>query len=404
VTSPYPLTPKEEIQRRLADLRGRLATAGIDAALIVQNADLFYYTGSIQQGVLVVPAAGDPVYLVRRVLERAVEEAGIQRVERIGGLGEIPGRLAALGLFFSTLGFEIDVMPAALFRRLVDLFPGAKPVDLSPLLREARAVKSPYEVGVLRRCGRRLAELLAQAADLVVPGVTERELCGAVVGRAVSRGHTTITRMRAWNQEVGLGCVISGPDAALPSYADFPTAGRGACPYVPVGAGARRIGENEAVLVDTMWAEEGYLVDMARTYVVGRLPARLASAHAAAVEVLRAMERAIRPGVPAGELYRIGVEAAHATPFAAHFMGPPGYNVAFIGHGVGIEVDEPPFVARGSKTPLAAGMVFALEPKFVFPGEGAVGVENTYVVTEQGAERLTPLGDEVIVCGGGAGR
>jgi len=95
-----------------------------------------------------------------------------------------------------------------------------------------------------------------------------------------------------------------------------------------------------------------------------------------------------------------GLAAAAATPYAANFMGPPGYNTKFIGHGIGIEVDEFPFVAKGAPSVLAPGMVFALEPKFVFPGEGAVGLENTYLVTADGFETLTPLDEGVLRCGG----
>lgn len=397
----YRTTPREEIGARLSALRRRLADASVDGAVIVQNADLFYFAGSIQQGVLVVPAAGDPVYFVRRVYERAVEESGVGRIERIGSLKEIPALLSKLGMTFSTVGFELDVLPVNSFKRYAALFVGAQAVDVSPIIRECRAVKGPSEIAALRECGKRLAGLLAGARGAIRPGMTETELCGLIHGVSISAGHTTITRMRSWNQEVGLGCVISGPDSAVPSYADFPTAGRGSGPYVPVGAGARPFREGEPILVDTMWAQDGYLVDMARTYVLGALPAKLAAAHDAAVQVLKSIEAAIRPGASAGELYEIGLAEAARTPFAAHFMGAPGYNVSFIGHGLGIEIDEIPFVARGAGTILENGMVFALEPKFVFPGEGAVGLENSYLVTGDGFEKLTPLPDEVLNCPGG---
>ncbi len=395
----YRVIPKEEIGARLAALRARLGREGIDAAFLVQNADLFYFCGSIQQGVLIVPAEDEPVYFVRRVYERALGEASVGRIVRIAGPGEIPGYFEKRKMGFGTIGFELDVMPVATFRRFSALFPEARAVDVSGALREIRAVKGPWEVERLRVCGRRLAELLDDARRDIRPGLTETGLGGILQGRAIARGHTTITRMRAWNQEVGLGCVLSGADAALPSYADFPTAGKGSGPYVPVGQGHRAFEQDEPILVDLMWAQDGYLVDMARTYRIGAIPAKLADAHEAAVLVMRRIEDATRPGAVAGDLYEIGLETASRTPFGAHFMGAPGYNVRFIGHGVGIEADELPFLAKGSRTVLAAGMTFALEPKFVFPGEGAVGLENTYLVTETGFETLTPLEEGTISCG-----
>jgi len=395
----YRLTPKEEISARIQALQERLGRDGVDAAFLVQNADLFYFTGSIQQGVLIVPAGGEPVYFVRRVYERAQAEAALEHIVRIVSPKEIPAYFEKKKVSFGVIGFELDVMPVATFQRFSRLFPEAKSVDLSGAVREVRAVKGASEIDAMRACGRKLAGLLESARGEIRPGITETQLGGILQGRAISAGHTTITRMRAWNQEVGLGCVISGADAAIPSYADFPTAGKGSGPYVPVGQGHRPIRENEPILVDLMWAQDGYLVDMARTYVIGELPEKLLMAYEMTVKVMRNIESATRSGAVAGDLYEIGLEMASRSPFAANFMGAPGYNVKFIGHGVGIETDEFPFIAKGSETVLVPGMIFALEPKFVFPSEGAVGLENTYLVTETGFEKLTPMEEGIIVCG-----
>ncbi|OGP76088.1 MAG: hypothetical protein A2Z40_02045 [Deltaproteobacteria bacterium RBG_19FT_COMBO_60_16] len=398
----YRLTPKEEISARIGALRVKLTQAGLDGAVIVQNPDLFYFAGSIQQGILVIPAAKEPVYFVRKVYERAVAESPVEIIVKISGLKDIPAWLGKKGISFRSLGFEMDVMPVLTFNRYAALFPGVRTEDISGAVREIRAVKGPSEIEAMRSCGKMLSALLSEARKQIRPGMTEMELQGILQGKAIAGGHTTITRMRAWNQEVGLGCVISGPDAAVPSYADFPTAGKGTSPYVPTGQGYRAFGKNEPIIVDVMWAQGGYLVDMARTYVIGALPEKMTMAHALAVKVLRNIESAIRPGAAAGDLYEIGMEMASHSPFAANFMGPPGYNVKFIGHGIGIEADEFPFIAKGSKTVLAQGMTFAMEPKFVFPGEGAVGLENAYLVTETGFEKLTPMEEEVLACAVGA--
>lgn len=395
----YRLTSNEEISGRIAALQDRLAPAGIDAAFIVQNADLFHFTGSIQQGVLVVPSAGEPVYFVRRVFERARSESPLEHIVRITSPKEIPAYFGKKGISFGSIGFELDVLPVNTFQRFSRLFPDAETKDLTTLLREQRAIKGPSAIEAMRRCGKNLSALLIGAAREIRPGLTETELGGILQGRAISQGHTTITRMRGWNQEVGLGCVISGPDSAIPSYADFPTSGKGSSPYVPIGQGERRFGENEPIIVDLMWAQDGYLVDMARTYVLGTLPEKLKMAHEMTVKVMRNIESAIRPGAVAGDLYEIGMEMVSRSPFPRNFMGPPGYNVKFIGHGVGIETDEFPFIAKGAATVLAPGMTFALEPKFVFPNEGAVGLENCYLVTDTGFEKLTLMEEDLIPCG-----
>jgi len=396
----YTLTPAPEIHARIAKLQAGLRAAHLDAAFLVQNADLFYFAGSIQQGILVVPAEGAPVYFVRRVYERAVEESPLPGIRKITSPKEVTAYFAAKGAAFAKVGFELDVLPVGTFLRFQQIFPGAQTEDVSGIIREIRAVKSPHEAAILRDCGGKLAGILSGAREKIRPGLTEMALQGALQGEAIAGGHTTITRMRAFNQDTGLGCVISGPDAAVPSYADFPTAGKGLSPYSPAGQGYRAFQENEPILVDIMWAQNGYLVDMARTYSIGRMAPRMEDAYERSVAVLRAIEANIRPGAKAGELYDAGLQVAVASPYAANFMGAPGYNTKFIGHGVGIEVDEIPFVAKGAPTVLEPGMVFALEPKFVFPGEGAVGLENCYLVTETGFETLTPLAEEVLRCGG----
>ncbi|MBE0568193.1 MAG: aminopeptidase P family protein [Deltaproteobacteria bacterium] len=396
----YALTPPAEIHGRIAKLQGRIREAGLDAAFIVQNPDLFYFAGSIQQGILIVPAEGEPVYFVRRVFERAVEESPLPEIVKIRSPKEVSAHFAGKGVSFGKVGFELDVLPVATFQRFQQIFPGASSEDVSPMVREIRAVKSPHEAALLRECGKKLSVLLSRAQGKILPGTTESALQASLQAEAIAGGHTGVTRMRAFNQDIGLGCVISGPDAAIPSFADIPTAGKGLGPYVPAGQGYRSIGRNEPVIVDLIWAQGGYLVDMARTYSIGPMPEKLEEAYHLSVEVLRSIEAGIRPGAVTGELYEAGMSLVARTRFGENFMGAPGYNTKFIGHGVGIEVDELPFIAKGMRNVLAPGMAFTLEPKFVFPGEGAVGIENTYLVTPDGFEKLTVLTEEVIRCGG----
>jgi Xaa-Pro aminopeptidase len=103
------------------------------------------------------------------------------------------------------------------------------------------------------------------------------------------------------------------------------------------------------------------------------------------------------PGTPSGDLYTAAVEMAHQRGLGDNFMGVGDDRIRFIGHGVGLELDEFPFLAEGQQTELKAGMVVALEPKLIFPGKGVVGIENTHVVTPDGLEQLTHA-DQQIVC------
>jgi len=156
----YTLTPAEEIHARIAKLQAGLRAAHLGAAFLVQNADLFYFTGSIQQGILIVPAEGEPVYFVRRVFERAVEESPLSNVRRISSPKEVTAYFAGMNASFAAIGFELDVLPVGIFLRFQQVFPGAKPEDVSPIIRGIRAEKSPHEAATLRKNGKKLAALL----------------------------------------------------------------------------------------------------------------------------------------------------------------------------------------------------------------------------------------------------
>jgi Xaa-Pro dipeptidase len=349
-----------------------------------------YFTGSIQQESHGSQAGSRSTS--SQGLRAGGRGVGVEIIEKIASPKEIPAWFEKKGVSFRSLGFEMDVMPVSIFHRYAGLFPGSKTEDISTIVRELRSVKGPSEIEAMRTCGKKLSALLSGARKEIRAGMTET-VCGVRRSQEVirpSRGCAPGTRKWAW--------AVSGPDAAVPSYADVPTAGKGTCPFVPSGQGYRAFGKNEPIIVDTIGAQDGYLVDLARTYVIGKLPEKLTMAHELSVKILRNLESAIRPGAVAGDLYEVGMEMASRSPFAACFMGPPGYNVKFIGHGIGIEADEFPFIAKGAKTVLAPGMTFALEPKFVFPGEGAVGLENVYLVTETGFEKLTYMEEEIISC------
>jgi Xaa-Pro dipeptidase len=167
---------------------------------------------------------------------------------------------------------------------------------------------------------------------------------------------------------------------------------------VPGGAGAHAIAPGEPVILDVAPGVDGYLVDQTRTLCIGGLPAPLARAYADMVAVQEHMVELARPGASCGRIYEACRALAERLGHAADFMGAAGSQVPFIGHGVGIELDELPLLARGfDASLLEEGMVFAFEPKAVYPGIGAVGVENTWVVVADGVRRLTLPSDELIV-------
>ena len=383
--------PAGEIERRLDAFRVALADGGFGGALVVQSADLYYLTGTVQSAHLLVPADGEPVLLVRKTLERARRESPLARIEPLTSLRDLPSALRAAGVS-GRLGLELDVLPALRFLDYARRLEGVELADCSPLLRTLRAVKSPWELERIREAGAMLAGVGERVGETLAEGMTEIELAAELEAWLRRQGHQGILRMRAFNGEIHYGTIAAGPAAAEPGGTDTPLVGAGPNSAVGKGASTYRIRRGDAVVVDLVAASQGYMADQTRTFSLGPLGEPLRSAFDRSLAILRAVAEAARPGVTGASLWELAIELA--GPDREHFASAE--RVSFVAHGVGLEIDEPPFLARGYEEPLAEGMVFALEPKFVYPGLGAVGIENTYAVTAGSVERLTTAPEELV--------
>ena len=385
-----PSTPREELQRRAGALQRHLQSLHLDAALINQNIDLFYFTGSMQSGMLIVPAAGEVVYAVRRVFARARRESALEQLVPFESFRDLPPLVhAAAGAGVRRIGLELDVLPVLVRDRIAAGFTDVEWADVSPAIRSVRSVKSSYEIEKLRASAKLAALILEAAAQSLQEGLTELDLAGRVEAAARRGGHQGIVHMRGWNQEIFYGQLSAGAAGALQSFPDVPLAGEGPSAASPIGAGRRRIVAGEPVVLDYVAVLDGYMLDQTRTLAIGVLPEKFARAHDAAVAILKDVQSAIRPGVIPRDLYRRAVERARELGVAENFMGTGALRARYLGHGVGLELDEWPILAEGWTDPLQPGHVFCVEPKIVFPGEGAVGIEDQFAVTSEGAERLT---------------
>ncbi|MGF7033055.1 Xaa-Pro aminopeptidase [Paenibacillus mucilaginosus] len=382
-----------EYRMRIERLQQKLLAEGLDAFVVTQNVDLYYLTGSMQTGYLLVPAAGEPRFFVRRSVHRAKEESAVP-VEALGSfrsLGQqITEAFPALGPAGKIrLAAEYDVLPVQQFLRLQDLLPHAEWADGSLLIRELRMIKSPYELGCIREAARLIDEALEDALGRLQAGMTEVEVMSGVEHFIRRRGHLGLMRVRGYNQEIITGMLGAGEAAAEPTYFDGPAGGRGLSPASPQSASRRPIGAGEPILIDIGCCVDGYVIDQTRTAVIGELPEDLERAYAVSEDILRRTEGMLKPGTPCDKLYTQSVQWAKEAGLAEHYMGFGGDQVKFLGHGIGLEIDELPVLARGFKYGLEPGMVIAIEPKFTFPKRGVVGIENSYAITPDGFEKLT---------------
>lgn len=379
--------PANEIARRLTAFRAALVEASIDAALIVEATDLIYLTGVMADAHLLVPANDDPILLVRRSLERVQAESPLEDVRPFRSFKELPPLIAELGA--KRVGLELDVLPAGQYLRYRDLLPDVDLVDVSMALAGVRAVKSTWELAMISKAAEQVAAAFAAAPALVAEQSTDRAIQIELEHLMRQAGHQGPLRFRGLNGQMFYGAVLAGPDGAVAPWADTPLGGPGPSAAVGKGPGGWEIRDGDSVTVDLVGGWEGYLADATRTFFRGTPNPQLAEALAECESILAALEELMRPGVTAEDLYLRGLELATEAGFGDHWMGHGPGRVRFVGHGVGLEINERPFLAQGFSAPLEFGNVIAVEPKLVFPGVGAVGVENTYVVDRDGPVQLT---------------
>ena len=391
-------TPAAEIDARIAKIKGEMEHAGIDAALILQVSDLFYFAGTIQQSHLYIPVDGEPLLMVRKDFERARSESPLARIVALSSPKRLPDLLRKNGYRLpGRLGVELDVLPANQYLGYQAIFGDAEIRDISPAIRSVRAIKSKYEIGLIAEAAKLSDQVAASMQEFLKEGITEIELAGLVEGRARKLGHQGIIRMRLWGSELFYGHLMAGPSAAVPSYLASPTGGAAVSPAVAQGSSFRPIGRHEPVLLDYVFAHRGYLSDHTRIFALGELPDHLVKAHEAMLDIQSLVKKAARPGVEAGALYQLAIDAAADKGYGDHFMGVGEQRIRFIGHGIGIELDEFPFLAKGQQLELREGMIIALEPKLIFPGVGVVGIENTHVVTADGLRQLGKFDEQVTI-------
>ena len=382
--------PREELERRWQRVRRFMEC---DALVVLQNVDLFYLTGTVQDGVLWFPKDGEPVFAVRKSLSRAKTESPLRNIVPFRRYSELSSLIASPG---RVLGLELDVLPVATHRQIVKAFPDATEVDQSMAIRRARAVKTDWELAHIRRAAAMLDTAFLDIPGQLREGLREYELGARIEYVMRMERHQGYVRVRRFNMEMFFGAVSFGDTAAYPHNFDGPVGVRGLYPGVPLNGSEKRLVPGEPVMVDIVGGSGGYIADASRAYSLGPPPADILETQSFILELNAWIEEQLRPGAVPGEIHARVWERVRGTRYAPHFMGAGDNQVRFVGHGVGLELDELPVIAERFDEPLEAGMVLAVEPKVFFPGVGGAGIENTYVITGTGAEKLTRAPEEWI--------
>jgi Xaa-Pro aminopeptidase len=380
--------PRAELEARWARCRKLMAThcPGASGLLAFSRVNLYWLTGALANGLFWLPLEGEPVLLSRKGIERARLESPLELILPFRSYSQLAGLLAEAG---SPLGDGLAVECAGLSWMLGQkLEQTLKPRKLLPgdrVLALGRMVKTPWELAKLRLAGERhhrcLHDLLPQR---IRPGMTEREISHACWEVFFSQGHSGHMRMGSFGEEIFLGHVAAGDSGNYPSVFDGPLGLRGEHPAVPfMGSAGTVWAAGQSLACDVGFCLEGYQTDKTQVYFAGRktdIPPTLSRAHDAAIAIQSRVAGLAVPGALPKDLWLAAKDEAGKQGVSGGFMGLDGNQVGFVGHGIGLHIDEFPPLADKVEVPLEAGMVLAIEPKIGVSGLGMVGVENTFEV------------------------
>jgi len=394
------LSLQELIQRRekfIALMTGRFPRW--DTAVLMESVNKYYFTGTIQDGVLLIRRDGSLVFGVRRSLERALEESPLPRGE-ITGISTYRDLLQVTNGNLGEVYIEGDTLPVATKDRLAKYFNMEKVAYLDSCVRTVRSVKSPYEIEATREAAQAHRKLLEESVPAMLrEGMTEQEFLGEFSREMFRLGHQGIARFHQFQIDISVGQVGFGTNALVPTWFDSPGGSRGNGPWAPFsGDPQRRLKKGEPVFVDPAFGIRGYHSDKTQVYFFGGEPPRdFLDAQNFCAGIQKRLVEMLKPGEIPSKIYE-SVMACVPPERQEYFMGvSPAHRAKFLGHGVGLNVDEFPVIAKGFDEPLEENMIIALEPKYAVAGTGMAGVEDTYLVTREGAECLTGGGGKIII-------
>lgn len=391
--------PSTEIDSRVGRIQKKMETAGIDGLVVVQRVDLLYFSGTAQNALLYIPAVGAPLLMVRKYYPRAVEESPLADIVEIRSVRELPGRIRdRYGSLPVRVGVEMDVLPANDFRFYETLLPASELIDASVLIAEVRMIKSAWEIEQMRLTAALSGKTFDYMRKVIAAGQSEMEFAALAEAFSRKHGHAGRVRVRDFQTEGYPWHVLSGKNSALVGLLDSPASGAGTSIAFPSGAGWKRLVPDEPVLVDFATNLNGYHMDETRMFAIGSMPQKALDGCQAAIDIHNGVLETLKPGMTAHEVFEMSVQIARQLGCEAPYLGPDGYKVSFVGHGIGMELIEFPVLAKGKRTVLTPGMTLALEPKLVYGDAFMAGVESVFEVTETGTRLISTIPVDIFVC------
>lgn len=382
---------ENELELKWRRIQQAMRQEEADGCLLTMNMNLYYVSGQVFNGYFYLPAEGRPYWFVKRLTIPETNQVHVIRKPE-----QIPDFFRDLNLAMPRkLLLEADELSYNEYIRLQHVFRAEATGNASALIRHIRMIKTPWEIEQMRISARKHEAVYREIPACYRPGMRDIELQIEIEKRMRVHGSLGYFRAFGSNMDIFMGSLLAGENAGEPSPFDFALGGTGMHASGPLGANGTLLEEGTTVMADMSGNYTAYQTDMTRVFSIGKLPDRAYRVHRVALEIQARMERAAKPGVPCAELYRDALAMAGQEGLEDCFMGTH-LQAKFVGHGVGLEINELPVLTTRSKDILQPGMTFAFEPKFVLAGIGAVGIENTFLVTDSGVEKMTLLDENII--------
>lgn len=393
-------TPLYELHNRMKRFRNRMETfdSEWECTVIFSKINMFYFTGTMQDGMLIIPRFSEAVLWVRRSYERAVDESLFSQIkfmesyrDAAAGSFTLNTKVVSSETLPKTVYLETEIVPIAMLQRFKKYFPFEDVKSVDAQISAIRAIKSSYELDIIKQSGqvhRRILE--TRVPDLLVEGMSEAELAGQLFSVMIEEGHHGVARFGMFDTEIGLGYICFGKSSIYPAYFNGPGGNYGMSPGVPIlGSRECRLKKGDLVFIDIGCGVDGYHTDKTMTYMFGeQLPDKVIAEHLKCVDIQNDVASMLKPGVIPAQIYS-KIMNGLSSEFKKNFMGFGTRSVKFLGHGIGLLIDEMPVIAEGFNEPLEEGMVFAIEPKKGIADIGMVGTENTFIVTSEGGCCIT---------------
>lgn len=381
---------ENELELKWRRIQQAMRQEEADGCLLTMNMNLYYVSGQVFNGYFYLPAEGRPYWFVKRLTIPETNQVHVIRKPE-----QIPDFFRDLNLAMPRkLLLEADELSYNEYIRLQHVFRAEATGNASALIRHIRMIKTPWEIEQMRISARKHEAVYREIPACYRPGMRDIELQIEIEKRMRVHGSLGYFRAFGSNMDIFMGSLLAGENAGEPSPFDFALGGAGMHASGPLGANGTLLREGTTVMADMSGNYTAYQTDMTRVFSIGKLPDRAYRVHRVALEIQARMERTAKPGVPCAELYRDALAMAGQEGLEDCFMGTR-FQAKFVGHGVGLEINELPVLTTRSKDILQPGITFAFEPKFVLAGIGAVGIENTFLVTDSGVEKMTLLDENI---------